>query len=1379
MPVIKSDDKLKTLRKELLKIEMKIDDMEEEIRKTANAKEKRALQNQLKKITEDPKMEQMKNEILLLEGEAKQAALQAAAIEKPVESIIKTNKKKDSFVAADATVELVETLIKDTIASGDKNMEPGRKLRQASQGIGMQQTLSIDFMSQLDEAFAAKEIQKKLGAVRCVKALSWCAPVAVAKIPELIKLFNDAKAGKSAIEAAKAICTECCPNSMPTLVLPYVVEAVNDKKKWKAKAGALEVLSVIIERLNAPKELAGTLAKMIPLCVDSAKDVRTEIQDNAQAVLKAIGNQVKNPEVRSAQEYIIKALVNPTDQKLTQDALMFLGGLTFMNYVDANALALLAPILIRALREREQKSRKWASQIFGACVKLVKEVDYLMPYLDELMPLMEGALMDPTPEVQREAAKAYAQLSHALPDMFEKKFRPLMCSLMRSDEENERLGGATAMSHIYHVLGKEALPVFLEECFKGTEDKDWRVRHSYLEVLDQLPALYKEDYAQHITDTMPVILRGSLDKEEFANAAGNRATSSMIAYFAPMCPELLFPAIRDLLFTQTEACDRLVVIKHINLLVTKIMDQKKFQQDILNIEVGHAKVRREIAVIMYWIWKGDSDGQNVRAIANSWKISGGSPKMCMAIIQSFRGLLKAAEAIENRPDIQKSRASVRSSLLDNKCTEEDLAAEVDAKDIPKMFATMKSYGQLEAADFSEANRAQRYRRSSSHGNLAEHMDTSKTSIQNAFKPLADSVNPLVLAYAEAIAMCILTEGTKRNQVLRSLHSELDKLIADLPKGHFESMVEELFPATADGEDDDDADELFRVDNMMLMYGGGHLLLKDTTLRMCKGRRYGIIGHNGAGKTTLMKLLASGGVANMPKDITCVHVSDAELGNLKVLEMSPVDFIAKDAPKGVDPAKALEDVDFPADMQNKLVSDLSGGWRMKLILARAMLKNADVLLLDEPTNHLDVQAIAWLENFLIKQNNASMMIISHEASFLNKVCTDVIQYRDKKLNYHHGSWDSFQASLGLGTDDAAKLLKGDLNMDADAQEDEDEDEKKVVVVAKQKLTFPIPGKLSGISSSSKAVMSMKNVWFSYNEAKGMILKGIDCKLSMGSRVAIIGRNGAGKSTLMSLLCREINPIVVEGQTGEVYRHHNLRLAFIAQHHMETLGKFYKSTPFQYLQHRFANGYDEELQKHLLIPRNEDEELRRKELGKKHGKYGLPVGQILGRTQKGKQLLYEVQWEGLTDSKQNTWETIEKLKAMDAERIAIACDERIQCAAAGNDQRQVSRREVIKHLEQFGIDEEMCCNRHIGSFSAGQKSKLALGASFWTRPHLVALDEPTNYLDPETVSALARALKWFRGGVVVITHNQGFIDEVCNETWTVADGQCKIESLKAKK
>merc|ERR1719188_919649 len=122
-------------------------------------------------------------------------------------------------------------------------------------------------------------------------------------------------------------------------------------------------------------------------------------------------------------------------------------------------------------------------------------------------------------------------------------------------------------------------------------------------------------------------------------------------------------------------------------------------------------------------------------------------------------------------------------------------------------------------------------------------------------------------------------------------------------------------------------------------------------------------------------------------------------------------------------------------------------------------------------------------------------------------------------------------------------------------------------------------------------------------------------------------------------------------------------------------------------------------------------------------------------------------------------------MGVSTFAKAYDERLAAQSAGIDQRPLSQKEIVKHLEQFGLDEDMVLNREIGGFSAGQKSKLTLGAAFWTKPHVVALDEPTNYIDMETLDALVKGLARFKGGIVVISHANDFIEQVCNETWLV--------------
>lgn len=406
-----------------------------------------------------------------------------------------------------------------------------------------------------------------------------------------------------------------------------------------------------------------------------------------------------------------------------------------------------------------------------------------------------------------------------------------------------------------------------------------------------------------------------------------------------------------------------------------------------------------------------------------------------------------------------------------------------------------------------------------------------------------------------------------------------------------------------------------------------------------------------------------------------------------------------------------------------------------------------------------------------------MVISHDPHFLNEVCTDIIQYSSQRtLEYYPGNFDNFRKVRNITSDeDAEALLLGNEADDGEAPGDDEDDPSNGGITAglldkQSKISFPIPGKLQGLSAS-KPVMELKNVYFAYNEQEGpMILKDISCKINLASRIGIIGVNGAGKSTMLNLLCGELvpSPSPEGSPAGEVDRHRSLRLAYISQQHMYHLGEFMNSSPYVYIQKRFTNGWDEALQRRLIEPAHEEEATNRKELAKKYGKYGYEVADIVGRIVKGKETLYEVKWVGLDDPKQNTMETFSKLKMMSVGTLARAYDERLNAQNAGLDQRPLSMREIIKHLESFGLNEEQVSNQLLGSFSAGQKSKLTLGAAFWVKPHIVALDEPTNYIDMETLDALAKGLLRFKGGVVVISHSSDFVDRVCNETWHVAGG-----------
>merc|ERR1719284_2387856 len=133
--------------------------------------------------------------------------------------------------------------------------------------------------------------------------------------------------------------------------------------------------------------------------------------------------------------------------------------------------------------------------------------------------------------------------------------------------------------------------------------------------------------------------------------------------------------------------------------------------------------------------------------------------------------------------------------------------------------------------------------------------------------------------------------------------------------------------------------------------------------------------------------------------------------------------------------------------------------------------------------------------------------------------------------------------------------------------------------------------------------------------------------------------------MTLLCSEMSPSEnIDGELGVVERHSNLRMAYMKQDHLKALGPFFDTSPFVYITTRFKDGYDGDLQKRLIEPEDEEEADRRKALAKEHGKYGNEVEDLVSRTKIGSELAYEVKWKTLDDPKQNTVETITKLKAM---------------------------------------------------------------------------------------------------------------------------------------
>ncbi|CAN9159330.1 unnamed protein product [Alternaria alternata] len=527
--------------------------------------------------------------------------------------------------------------------------------------------------------------------------------------------------------------------------------------------------------------------------------------------------------------------------------------------------------------------------------------------------------------------------------------------------------------------------------------------------------------------------------------------------------------------------------------------------------------------------------------------------------------------------------------------------------------------------------------------------------------------------------------------------------------------------------------------------GGMLLLSHTNLRLLKGHRYGLCGRNGAGKSTLMRSIASGKLEGFPPQDevkTCfVEHNQGEDADLSILE-----YIVRD-PRFADESRerieeVLEEVGFtagPEGRQSHKVGSLSGGWKMKLALARAMLMRADVLLLDEPTNHLDVANVAWLGKYLKSHTEITSLIVSHDSGFLDEVCTDIYHYEQKKL----------------------VCYKGNL---ADFVRQKPEAKSYYTLSATQvQFKFPPPGILTGVKSNTRSILRMTNCSYTYPGASKPSLVDASCNLSLSSRVAIIGANGAGKSTLIKMLTGETIP-----QEGTVEKHPNLRIGYIKQHALEHVEMHMEKTPNQYLQWRYANGDDREvLMKQTRVLTEEDKKQMETPIDLGDGKGPRKIEALIGRSKYKKTFQYEVKWLHMLP-KFNTHISRETLIEKGFSKLVQEFDDH-ESSREGLGYRVLEPKVISKHFEDLGMDPEIANHNEISGLSGGQKVKVVLAGAMWNNPHLLVLDEPTNFLDRDSLGGLAVAIRDYKGGVIMISHNEEFVGALCPEQWHVADGR----------
>jgi len=511
---------------------------------------------------------------------------------------------------------------------------------------------------------------------------------------------------------------------------------------------------------------------------------------------------------------------------------------------------------------------------------------------------------------------------------------------------------------------------------------------------------------------------------------------------------------------------------------------------------------------------------------------------------------------------------------------------------------------------------------------------------------------------------------------------------------------------------------------------GRELIKDTSIELTIGRRYGLIGSNGSGKSTFLKCLAAREVPIPnhidifylenevePSELTPLQtvIGEVEL-EMKRLEAESERILEEEGPESellldiynrldaLDPSTfesragaLLYGLGFNKAFMAKKTKDLSGGWRMRVALAKALFVKPTLLLLDEPTNHLDLEACVWLEEYLSTYDRC-LIVVSHSQDFMNGVCNNIIllDHHGKLTNYT-GNYDMFvktkaenevnQMKRYQKEQDDIKHLKAFIsscgtysNLVKQAKSKQKIIDKMEEAGLTQKVTEAAQFNFhfSECEKLPPPVLTFEKVAFAYSgNTKDYLYKDLELGVDSDSRIALVGPNGAGKSTLLKLMLNDIQPT-----EGQIRRHLHLSMARYNQHSNDQLDK--TKNVLDFIRDTFPEKKMDEQDWRSLI-----------------GRYGL----------------------------------------------------------GGSMQKQL-----------------------IGEMSDGMKSRVVFCMMAITRPNLLLLDEPTNHLDMECIDALARAINAFQGGVVLVSHDFRLIDQVAKQVWvcdhgTVSRWNGDIRSYKA--
>ncbi|TGZ37020.1 ATP-binding cassette sub-family F member 3 isoform X1 [Temnothorax longispinosus] len=417
----------------------------------------------------------------------------------------------------------------------------------------------------------------------------------------------------------------------------------------------------------------------------------------------------------------------------------------------------------------------------------------------------------------------------------------------------------------------------------------------------------------------------------------------------------------------------------------------------------------------------------------------------------------------------------------------------------------------------------------------------------------------------------------------------------------------------------------RIENFDVAYGD-RVLLQGADLTLAFGRRYGLIGRNGLGKTTLLRMISSKQL-RIPSHVRVLHVEqevagddtsaiesvlecDQERSALLSQETKLQAAIEKDGSKAGDalgeelarvyeamqlaevdkaPARAsaiLSGLGFSVERQSWPTKAFSGGWRMRLALARALFSKPDLLLLDEPTNMLDIKAILWLEKYL-QTWPKTLLVVSHDRKFLDTVPTDILYLRGQKIEAYRGNYEQFVKTKGERERNQQREYEAQQAKRAHVQEFIDRfrynANRASSVQSKIKMLEKLPElkpmekesevtlNFPDVEPLSPPILQLNEVSYSYN-GTDMVFSNVNLTASLQSRICIVGENGAGKTTLLKIITGALSPM-----RGTVHVHRNLKFGYFSQHHVDQLDM--RVCPVELLQTHFPGKPIEEYRRML--------------------------------------------------------------------------------------------------------------------------------------------------------------------------------------------------------